>query len=148
MISVAILNVTSYTGLELVRLLTQHPRFALRSVTARSAAGKRLGEVFPQLYAGHERQQSNDVAQLDITEAAAQTDLAFVCLPHAAAAESVVTLLERGTKVIDLSADFRLREVTEYETWYKHIHPAPALLESAVYGLCERYRLQIEGTSL
>ena len=83
-----------------------------------------------------------------ITEEPGQTDLAFVCLPHAAAAESVVTLLERGTKVVDLSADFRLRDVALYEEWYKHVHPAPALLETAVYGLCERYRSVIEGASL
>ena len=152
MISVSIVNVTSYAGLELVRLLTLHPQFALQSVTARSAAGKRLGEVFPQLHAltnkEPERQHIHDLPQLVLAEEPVPTDLAFVCLPHAAAAASVVLLLERGTKVIDLSADFRLRDVTAYEMWYKHTHPAPALLESAVYGLCERYRQQIEAASL
>jgi len=88
------------------------------------------------------------LANLVITEDAAPTDLAFVCLPHAAAAEAVLTLLERGTRVVDLSADFRLREASVYEEWYRHSHPAPALLESAVYGLCERYRERIEGASL
>src|SRR5438093_12989636 len=145
MISVSIVNVTSYTGLELLRLLSQHPQFVVTSVTARSAVGKRLYEVFPQLSV-----MTN--TQIDprhvITEEPGQTDLAFVCLPHAAAAESVVTLLERGTKVVDLSADFRLRDVALYEEWYKHTHPAPALLETAVYGLCERYRQRIEGARL
>src|SRR5207302_2637315 len=75
-------------------------------------------------------------------------DLAFVCLPHAAAAEAVLNLLERGTKVVDLSADFRLRDAALYEEWYRHTHPAPALLEAAVYGLCERYRERIEGATL
>jgi N-acetyl-gamma-glutamyl-phosphate reductase len=145
MISVSILNVTSYTGLELLRLLSQHPQFVVTSVTARSAVGKRLYEVFPQLRGMSSTQVD---PQLVITEEPGQTELAFVCLPHAAAAESVVTLLERGTKVVDLSADFRLRDVALYEEWYKHTHPAPALLETAVYGLCERYRASIEGASL
>src|SRR2546421_299290 len=151
MISVSIVNVTSYTGLELLRLLSQHPKFVVTSVTARSNAGKRLGEVFPQLCARPQAVdglQSGVDPQLIITEEPAQTDLAFVCLPHAAAAESVLTLLERGTKVVDLSADFRLRDAAQHEEWYRHTHPAPALLETAVYGLCERYRERIEGASL
>src|SRR2546425_10223238 len=145
MISVSIVNVTSYTGLELLRLLAQHPQFTVTSVTARSAIGKRLYEIFPQLDVMSNTQID---PKLVITEEPGQTDLAFVCLPHAAAAESVVTLLERGTKVVDLSADFRLRDVALYEEWYKHTHPAPGLLETAVYGLCERYRASIEGALL
>src|SRR5712692_106361 len=151
-ISVSIANVTSYTGLELLRLLAQHPHFIVQSVTARSAVGKRLDEVFPQLRVLSNStgggEQSNVDPALHITDESAQTDLAFVCLPHAAAAQSVVTLLERGTKVVDLSADFRLRDAAIYEGWYRHTHPASALLETAVYGLCERYRQRIEGASL
>jgi N-acetyl-gamma-glutamyl-phosphate reductase len=145
MISVSIVNVTSYTGSELLRLLSQHPQFVVTSITARSAAGKRLGEVFPQL---HTRTNTRVDPDLVIKEEPEQTDLAFVCLPHAAAAESVVTLIERGTRVVDLSADFRLRDASLYEEWYKHTHPAPGLLETAVYGLCERYRASIEGALL
>src|SRR5215472_11794537 len=144
-ISVSIVNVTSYTGLELLRLLSQHPQFEVSSVTARSAVGKRLYEVFPHLSS---MIQTNIDPHLIITEEPDQSELAFVCLPHAAAAESVLSLLERGTKVVDLSADFRLRDASVYEEWYKHTHPAPALLETAVYGLCERYRDSIEGASL
>jgi N-acetyl-gamma-glutamyl-phosphate reductase len=147
MVSVSIVNVTSYTGLELLRLLAQHPQFVLTSVTGRSAAGKRLGEVFPHTALASPGSFAS-IANLVITEEPEQTDLAFVCLPHAAAAESVVSLLERGIKVVDLSADFRLRDVAIYEEWYKHTHPAPALLESAVYGLCERYRERIASASL
>jgi len=150
-ISVSIVNVTSYTGLELLRLLSQHPHFSVESVTARSAAGKRLYDVFPQFNVGL-KQHAQIFPGLDptlmIAEEPAQTELAFVCLPHAAAAESVVSLLERGTKVVDLSADFRLHDAAIYEEWYKHTHPAPALLETAVYGLCERYRERIEGATL
>src|SRR5437879_12622213 len=67
---------------------------------------------------------------------------------HSAVAESVVSILGRGTKVVDLSVDFRLHDAATYEEWYKHTHPAPALLETAVYGLCERYRERIEGATL
>ncbi|MFL5627141.1 MAG: N-acetyl-gamma-glutamyl-phosphate reductase, partial [Ktedonobacteraceae bacterium] len=145
------MNATSYTGLELLRLLVQHPHFTVQSVTARSAVGKRLDEVFPQLHLQPQRKEAPQTGvnpELVITQEPARTDLAFVCLPHAAAAESVVSLLERGTKVVDLSADFRLRAVDQYEEWYKHKHPAPALLETAVYGLCERYRERIAGAEL
>ncbi len=145
MFSVSILNVTSYTGLELLRLLAQHPQFVVTSVTARSAIGKRLYEVFPQFRAISNTQVD---PQLLMTEEPGRTDLAFVCLPHAAAAESVLALLDQGTKVVDLSADFRLRDFALYEEWYRHTHPAPALLETAVYGLCECYRARIENASL
>ncbi|GLV56272.1 N-acetyl-gamma-glutamyl-phosphate reductase [Dictyobacter sp. S3.2.2.5] len=151
MTTVSIVNVTSYTGSELLRLLAQHPDFVVTSVTGRSTVGKRLQEVFPYLRAGVptlEGQQPAIDPALVITEEPAQTDLAFVCLPHAAAAEAVIKLLQRGTKVVDLSADFRLRDVATYEEWYKHTHPAPALLENAVYGLCETYREQIRNTNL
>ena len=151
MMSVSIVNVTSYTGLELLRLLVQHPHFTLTSVTARSAGGKRLDEAFPQLSGGPtagDKKRTHVDPGLVITEEPARTDLAFVCLPHAAAARSVVSLLEQGTKVVDLSADFRLRDASLYEEWYKHVHPAPALLETAVYGLCERYRERIAGAAL
>ncbi|GAC1392831.1 MAG: N-acetyl-gamma-glutamyl-phosphate reductase [Ktedonobacteraceae bacterium] len=143
MVTVSIVNVTSYTALELLRLLAQHPQFVVTSVTGRSAVGKRLGDVFPQLYAN----SAIDPA-LVIAEEPATTELAFVCLPHAAAAESVLKLLERGTKVVDLSADFRLHDVNVYEEWYKHTHPAPALLETTAYGLCELHREQITNASL
>jgi N-acetyl-gamma-glutamyl-phosphate reductase len=150
-ISVSIVNVTSYSGLELLRLLSQHPHFDVRSVTARSAAGQRLYDVFPQFCAGlklHGGSSGDFDPSLVIANEPAQTDLAFVCLPHAAAAASVVRLLERGTKVIDLSADFRLHDAATYEEWYKLAHPAPALLETATYGLCERYRERIAEATL
>ncbi|HLZ58896.1 MAG TPA: N-acetyl-gamma-glutamyl-phosphate reductase [Ktedonosporobacter sp.] len=151
MITVAIINVTSYTAIELLRLLAQHPQFVVTSVTGRSAVGKRLDEIFPQLRVvlpvGDTQVRAVD-SSLIITEEPEQTDLAFVCLPHAAAAESVVKLLQQGTKVVDLSADFRLHDVNVYEEWYKHTHPAPSLLETAVYGLSERYRERIRQASV
>jgi N-acetyl-gamma-glutamyl-phosphate reductase len=151
MITTAIINATSYTGLELIRLLFQHPQFVVQSVTARSAVGKQLNEVFPQLQGISVSGNALSVSiqpSMVITEVPEQTDLAFVCLPHAAAAEVVLELLERGTKVVDLSADFRLRNAAIYEQWYKHVHPAPSLLETAVYGLCENNRSSIEQATL
>lgn len=147
MITTAIVNVTSYTGIELLRLLAQHPQFVITSVTARSAVGKRLDEVFPQLR-GIAGTEAGVNPSLVIAEEPEQTELAFVCLPHAASAPMVASLLERGTKVVDLSADFRLYDVAIYEEWYKHTHPAPALLEMAVYGLPERYRGRISTATL
>jgi N-acetyl-gamma-glutamyl-phosphate reductase len=149
MITVSIVNVTSYTGLELLRLLAGHPEFVVTSVTARSAAGQRLDAVFPQFSTGlNHKGVGSGTGRLVLTEKPEQTHLAFVCLPHTAAAETVVELLARGMKVVDLSADFRLHDAGTYEIWYNHAHPAPTLLETAVYGLCERYREQIARSSL
>lgn len=149
MITVSIVNVTSYTGLELLRLLAGHPEFVITSVTGRSAVGQRLDAIFPQLASGRNQQRDGrDKGSLVISESAEKTDLAFVCLPHAAAAQTVVELLAQDVRVVDLSADFRLRDVEVYQEWYNHIHPAPALLEVAVYGLCERYRTKIGKATL
>lgn len=149
MITVSIVNVTSYTGLELLRLLASHPAFVVTSVSGRSAAGQCLDTAFPQLAAGRNHPMNYPgFRSLLITEQPEKTDLAFVCLPHATAAEVVVALLAQGVKVVDLSADFRLHDVAVYESWYQHAHPAPALLETAVYGLCERYRSRIASTRL
>ena len=148
MITVSIVNVTSYTGLELLRLLAGHPEFVVTSVTGRSSADQRLDAVFPQLAAGRNHGNKTSIGSLLITEKPARTDLAFVCLPHAAAAGTVLELLSQGIKVVDLSADFRLRDAHVYEKWYQHTHPAPALLESSVYGLCERYRARIAASEL
>ncbi len=151
MTTVSIINITSYTGVELLRLLAGHPQFRVVSVTGRSEAGKSLGAVFPHLYAERFMGGESGPAfspDLVITEEPEKSELAFVCLPHAAAAEAAMQLLQQGMKVVDLSADFRLRDVVVYEEWYKHTHPAPALLETAVYGLCERYREAIRQADL
>jgi N-acetyl-gamma-glutamyl-phosphate reductase len=151
MITVSIINVTSYTGLELLRLLAGHPHFRVISVTGRSSAGQRLGQVFPQLttfQSGARGEALRHLGELPIAEEPERSELAFVCLPHAAAATAVQALLEQGTRVVDLSADFRLRDPALYQEWYQHVHPAPELLTAAVYGLCERYREQIRESNL
>lgn len=140
MIRAGIYGATGYTGLELVKLLQRHPAADVAFVASQSQAGKRLRAVFPNapdlpLIAG-------DDAPLDAV------DVVFLCLPHAAAAETAVVALAAGKRVIDLSADFRLRDAATYAHWYAHVHPAPDLLAEAVYGLTEVYRDDLPGARL
>jgi N-acetyl-gamma-glutamyl-phosphate reductase len=135
---VGIINVTGYTGVELARLLFQHPQVKLTSVTGRSAAGQKLGEVFPHL------------ASVDLTIKAelGDVELVFSAMPHKESAKEVIPLLERGIKVVDISADFRLKDASEYERWYGFSHPAPKLLEEAAYGLTELHRSRVASAKL
>ncbi len=130
---IAIVNITGYIGAEVARLLFRHPKVKIVSVTGRSEAGKRLGSVLPHL------------APLDlmIEPAAGEADLIFSALPHKASAEAIAPLIAKGLKVIDLSADFRLKEAGLYQQWYDHAHPAPELLEKAVYGIPELHRAEV-----
>ena len=132
-VKVGIINVTGYVGMELARLLHHHPQVELASITGRSAVGQRLGEVLPHL------------ADIDmvIEPELGEVTLVFSALPHKTSAEAVATALERGIKVIDISADFRLREAKDYQKWYDFAHPAPQLLDEAVYGLVELNRHRI-----
>ena len=128
---VGIINVTGYAGCELVRILRHHPEVEIASVTGRSAAGQHLGEVFPHL----------DNMDLDITaDLCDDLDLVFSALPHKASAEACIPLLEQGVKVVDISADFRLKQADVYSQWYGVEHPDPTYLEEAVYGLTELNR--------
>ena len=128
---VGIINVTGYAGCELVRILRHHPEVEIASVTGRSAAGQPLGEVFPHL----------DNMDLDITaELCEDLDLVFSALPHKASAEACIPLLQQGVKVVDISADFRLKQADVYSQWYGVEHPDPTYLEEAVYGLTELNR--------
>jgi len=135
---VGIINVTGYAGVELARLLYQHPEVELTSVTGRSAAGQRLGKVFPHL----------SCIDLPIETELGEVDFAFSAMPHKESAREVIPLLNRGIKVVDISADFRLKDAAEYEQWYGFTHPAPQLLEQAVYGLTELYRSQVASAQL
>jgi N-acetyl-gamma-glutamyl-phosphate reductase len=135
---VGIINVTGYVGMELARLLHQHPQVELTSVTGRSAAGQKLGAVFPHL-AG---------IDLTIEPELGEVDLAFSAMPHTESATVVIPLLKRGIKVIDASADFRLKDAAEYERRYGVTHPAPELLKEAVYGLPELHRPEITSARL
>jgi N-acetyl-gamma-glutamyl-phosphate reductase len=138
--SVAVFGAAGYTGALSARLLQRHPTFELRAVTARSDVGRRLDELYPHHRLGLELQA------LDL-DRHADVDAAIVAYPHGAAAELVAQLRQRGVRVVDLSADFRLRDPAVYEEWYRP-HPEVELIKSAVYGLPERYRVQIRGADL
>ncbi len=133
-----IINVTGYAGVDLARLLYRHPAVELVSVTGRSAAGKKLADVFPHL------------AEIDLTieTRLGEVDIAFSAMPHKESAEEIIPLVRQGIKVIDISADFRLKEAEKYPEWYGFTHPAPELLEQAVYGLPELYRSSVAGAQL
>lgn len=137
-VNVGIINVTGYIGADLARVLAQHPGVRLASVTGRSAVGQKLGEVFPHL---------GDI-DLVVEAEPGEVEVAFSALPHGASAEAVVAALEEDVRVIDLSADFRLKDAAEYERWYKTEHHAPELLGEAVYGLPELHRAEISGARL
>ncbi|HEY7932938.1 MAG TPA: N-acetyl-gamma-glutamyl-phosphate reductase, partial [Solirubrobacteraceae bacterium] len=121
-------------------LLWRHPRFELLAVTGRSEVGKRLQELYPRYRVPLE------IGELDL-DGVQGIDAAIVAYPHAAAAPTVGALLERGVRVVDLSADFRLRSLATYEQWYGP-HPRPELLARAVYGLTELHRDQIAGAAI
>ena len=135
----AIVNVTGYAGVELARLLHRHPEVQLTQVTGRSAVGQRLGDAFPHLA---------DIDLVIEAEVSGSVDVVFSALPQIASAEAVIPLLERGIKVVDISADFRLKDASQYEQWYGVAHPRPSLLEEAVYGLTELNRGEIRGSAL
>ncbi len=137
-VRVGIINVTGYAGSETARLLYKHPGAKLVSVTGRTEVGKKLGEVFPHL---------TDFG-LTIKKELEEVDLAFSALPHKASAEAVLPLLKQGIKVVDLSADFRLKKPEQYPKWYEFTHPAPELLPEAVYGLTELYRPKLASARL
>ena len=138
-IRAGIVNVTGYIGAELARLLAQHPQVKLVTVTGRTAAGQKLADVFPS-FAGAdytiEDELDSDVA------------IAFSAMPHRSSTEIVPSLLERGIRVIDASADFRLKNAAEYTKWYGFTHSSPKLLEEAVFGLPELHHEEIAPASL
>jgi len=135
---VGIINVTGYAGIELARLLFQHPEVELTSITGRSAAGQKLGRVFPHL------------ADIDLTIEAevGKVNFVFSAMPHKESAKDVIPLVNHGIKVVDISADFRLKDPEEYSRWYGFNHPAPQLLEQAVFGLTELHRAEVASTQL
>ena len=137
-IPVAVVNGTGYGGVELLRLLRRHPVFELVEVTARSEAGRRVDDVFPQL-AG---------TDLAFSEQVERAELVFAALPDDAAVACVPDYLGAGRRVVDLSAGFRLRNRALYPRWYGYEHPAPALLEAAVYGLAEWARAELPDAQL
>jgi len=138
-IRAGIINVTGYIGGDLARLLYQHPRVELKSVVGRSAAGQKLGDVFPYL---------NETGILIKDKLDGDIDVVFSAMPHKSSVDIVPALLNKGIKVVDVSADFRLKDASEYPVWYGFNHPAPQLLEEAIYGLPELHRNEIISANL
>jgi len=137
---VAVYGATGYTGGELIGLLARHPDVRLRVAVSSSSAGRSLADVMPG--APDVPLVAPDAAPVD------GLDVAFLCLPHGAAAETALRLLAAGVRVIDLSADFRLPDADLYAAWYDRPHPSPAHLLSAVYGLTEHARDRLPGARL
>jgi N-acetyl-gamma-glutamyl-phosphate reductase len=142
---VGILNASSYAGIELVRLLASHPEFELASATARSQAGQRLRDVFPSL-AYTARPALGDLVLTP--ELDGPVDLIISAMPHKASAAALAPFVRDGLRAVDISGDFRLKDIAEYQEFYGEQHAAPELLSSAVYGLTELRRDEIARTRL
>ncbi len=141
-IPVGILGASGYTGAELVRLLAHHPNVEIRAVTADRKAGRPMAEVFPHL-GGVKLPTLSTIEDTDFSG----LDTVFLGLPHGTT-QDVVAKLPKHLKVVDLSADFRLRSLDAYKQWYGHEHRAPEDQKRAVYGLTEHARAAIRKTSL
>lgn len=142
-IHVGIVGGTGYTGVELIRLLGRHPQAELKVLTSRGEAGKAVSEIFPSLRAVSDLLYSepND-------EALAACDVVFFATPHGVAMNSAKFLLKNNTKIIDLAADFRLQDLTEFHKWYAINHACPDVLKTAVYGLPEVNRERIKAAQV
>jgi len=149
-IPVGLVGVTGYTGMELTRVLAGHPGLTLVRATSRSEAGKALRSLYPFLAGPGDlgRMGALTVTLPDPEEIAKDCKLAFLAVPHKTAQEIAAQLIRRGVKVVDLSADFRLRDRTTYEQWYATPHTQADLLAEAVYGLPELYRAQMQRARL
>ncbi|MDI6757688.1 MAG: N-acetyl-gamma-glutamyl-phosphate reductase [Endomicrobiia bacterium] len=145
MINTAVIGIGGYTGEELLKILSKHPKAVITAACARGdTVGKKLGAIYPHL------DSARDVVceAADPERIASSCDAAFLALPHCEAAPFGARLAAAGVKVIDLSADFRLKDPAVYAKWYKIAHPRPDMLAGAVYGLCELNREKIKKASI
>lgn len=143
MINVGIVGGTGYAGVELLRLITSHPQLHLAAITSRGEAGTRVDEIFPSL-----RGLTDLSFQEPDTTRLAECDVVLFATPNGIAMQSAPELLEAGCKVIDLGADFRLRDIPLWQDWYGMEHACPDLLAEAVYGLTELNRDSIRSARL
>lgn len=135
---VGIIGATGYTGVELLRLLIHHPEVEVTALTSQKYAGVPIGQVFPSLL----KHLQIKCEELSVEGISKKTDFIFTALPHKTAMETVPLFYRSGKRVIDLSADFRLKDASTYEHWYQK-HTAPELLSESVYGLPELHRERI-----
>ncbi len=138
-VKAAVAGANGYAGMTLVNLLARHPNVELRQLTSRSFAGKPYESVFPLLDLKGEFLPDPDPAGIDVV---------FSCLPHNVGASRAAGWLEAGARVIDMSADFRLKDPSEYPKWYRQEHPAQALLAKAVFGLPELHERELQKAEL
>lgn len=143
-VRVAVAGASGYMGAELLRLLLRHPAVRVTAVTSERMAGDRLDRLYPHLRGLTELA----FVELDADRLAAEADVVFLALPHMESQKAVPVLRRHGRKVIDLSADYRLRRAEDYTTWYKTPHVDAAGLAEAVYGLPELHRKELSSASL
>ncbi|HEU0258715.1 MAG TPA: N-acetyl-gamma-glutamyl-phosphate reductase [Burkholderiales bacterium] len=143
MIRAGIVGGTGYTGVELLRLLAQHPDVELKAITSRKEAGTPVARMFPSLRRRVELAFSEPSAR-----ALAGCDVVFFATPNCVAMSEARAVLEGGARIVDLSADFRIHDVAQWERWYKTKHAAPELIREAVYGLPEMNREQLRRARL
>ncbi|HEV3009015.1 MAG TPA: N-acetyl-gamma-glutamyl-phosphate reductase [Burkholderiales bacterium] len=143
MIKAGIVGGTGYTGVELLRLLAQHSGVELKAITSRKEAGTPVARMFPSLRRRVELAYTEPSAR-----ALAGCDVVFFATPNGVAMGEARAVLEGGARIVDLSADFRIKDVAEWERWYKSKHAAPELVREAVYGLPEMNREQVRGARL
>jgi len=136
MIRVAILGATGYTALELIKILLRHPEVEITALTSRQEGSPHVAMIHPQLAGRIDLVLEN----LDLSAVTARADCVFSCLPHGASAAACAPLLESGLKVVDFSADYRLRDLETYQAWYGQKHADPDRLAGTVYGLPELFR--------
>lgn len=143
MIKVGIVGGTGYSGVELLRILARHPQAELAAITSRKESGTPVAKLFPSL------RGAVDLAYSDPGKAnLRQCDVVFFATPNAVAMSEAGSLLASGVRIVDLSADFRIRSASEWEKWYKIKHAAPELLTEAIYGLPEVNREEIRKARL
>lgn len=143
-VRVGILGATGYTALELIRILLRHPGAKIEVLTSRQEGRPQVSTIHPSL-TGRLDLCLEDLGPEAVAE---RCECAFLCLPHAASAESAKALLARGVRVIDFSADYRLNDAATYKQWYEHEHPDPERLGKTPYGLPELFRSQIPEAKL
>jgi len=143
MIKAGIVGGTGYTGVELLRLLAIHPEVELRVITSRSEAGIPVADMFPNL-----RNKLDLCFSEPIVENLSQCDVVFYATPHGVAMTGAAELLDKGVRVIDLGADFRIKDISVWEQWYGMQHTTPGLVAEAVYGLPEVNRDEIKSAHL
>lgn len=144
MIKIGIVGGTGYTGVELLRILAQHPNAQVEVLTSRSEAGKRVEDYFPSLRSAYPELAFSQPS----VENLAQCDVVFFATPHGVAHSLAGELMATGVRIIDLSADFRIKDIAVWEHWYGQKHAAPELIDQAVYGLPEVNREAIKAARL